>query len=534
MADDGTNDATPAPAPTPGDGAPAPAEPAATAEGSWGRTSRVHERLKALGRAPRDASEFSDTLEGHPPLRDDGPLPEIVPRTPAAPAPPLPPVHPVRASWALLFAVALACWATGALDVRGGLTEPRLLEVGGLVAQQWSEPWRLVVGTFVHQFVLMAVLTGFMFLIFGGELERRVGGGTVLFLVVVLGAGLNAARVAAEPARSLFALAGGWPVGLALGGAALALSVLAPAPGARRPWSLILSLGLEVTILVAIAQQLGTVAAGFQAVLFLSLGVGLVVGLALALLRGAAQGSGCLLGGVALATLVAAQAERERERRVSPGRAPWEAPAPSVLTAELRRTTFDDLKLALDLPDWSQLPPRCDVKCPSCKREVEVPASIGKSDRTHECPECGQDGVKPTPRFYVDTLDPALGGGRWFRLIVTPRGPFDAADTLALRRGEDLGRGDWASFKDVTPVVSRPLSDDPTWLATSGWQSAWLLVVRGRFGERASVSRQYFLVGKSRTAQLITFEVDDGVTPADQTAGAALFDAVAKSARELP
>lgn len=511
-----------------------PLDPVAATAGGVGRTGRVNERLRALGRVPRDGSNDSDTLEGHPPLAsDDSPLPEIARRPPPGPPLVLPPVHPARVSWLLLLAVLVACWATG-LTFRTGLSEPRLADVGGLLAQQWSEPWRLVLGTFVHQVGLVAVFTAVMFLFFGLELERRVGSGVVLFLVVVGGVALNAARVASEPPRSLFVLAGGWPAGLALGGAVLALSVLAPSPGVRRPWAVFLTLGLEVTLIVAVAQQAGALTSGLQGVLFLSVGVGLVAGLLLALTRSGAGGGGCLLGGIAVATLVAAQGERERERRTQPGPAPWEAPVATVLPVELSTTSLQDLKLSIELPDWTEVPTRVDVKCPACKREVQVTASIGKAEGTVECPECGKDGVKPTPRFYIDSMDPALHGQRWFRLIVTPRGPFDAADTLALRRGEELGNGDWASFKDVTPVASRPLSDDPTWAQESGWQSAWVLVVSGRFGDRPTVSRQYFLIGKHRTVQLITFEVDDGVTPPDQTPAAALFDAVARSARELP
>lgn len=496
------------------------------------RESRVSKQLRELGRLHRDIADDSDTLEGHPPLRDDDPLPEIVARERAGHGPALPPIHPRRMTWLLLLALVAACWATGlfAFDA-SPMGERRFAELGGLVHRSFDEPWRLVLGTFVHQSFYVAVLTGFMVFLFGGELERRAGAGVVLFVVVVAGVGLNAARVASEPPMGLLILAGGWPAGLALGGAALALSVLTPAPGARGPFQLLLSLVLELVFLLAIAHQTRVLTPGLQAVLFLSVGVGLVVGLALAIGRGVSSGVGFVLGGVALATVVAAQAEHHRSRASMPA-PPWEPPPVTVAVEDLQTETFEDLKVRLDLPDgWREAEAMCEVKCPGCLQEVKVPAAKGPSEATVQCPACEAAQVRPRPRQYIDFSEPSLfGGQRTLRLWSGGRGPFDAADTLATRIGAQLDSGG-GFLTNVETLVDRPLGDgDPAWLKAAGWRSAWVLVMRGQASQRSHVCRMYFLVGERRTVQIITIEPDAG----DGLANGALFDAIARSVRELP
>lgn len=498
------------------------------------RESRVSKQLRELGRLHREIADDSDTLEGHPPLRDDDPLPEIVPRQPAGSGPTLPPIFPRRITWLLMLALAIACGVTGLFDLDGAaMSERRFAELGGLVVRSFDEPWRLVLGTFVHQSIYLAVLTGFMVFLFGSELERRVGSGVVLFLVIVAGVGLNAARVAAEPSKGLLVLAGGWPAGLALGGAALGLAVLAPAPGARRPFHLVLSLLIDVGFLLTVAHQMHVLTPGLQAVVFLSLGLGLVVGLALAVGRGVSPGIGVVLGGVALATLLAAQAERQRARASMPA-PPWDPVATTVEVGDLEASTFDDLKVRINLPaGWRETEATCEVKCPACAEEVKVPASKGPSEATVECPRCEAGQVKPRARHYVDFTDPALfGGQRTLRLWSGARGPFDAADTLATRIGAQLESGS-GFLSNVETLVDRPLGEgDAGWLKAAGWRSAWVLVMRGQAGSRRHVCRMYFLVGERRTVQIITIEPDDGDRSDD--ANAALFDAIARSVRELP
>ncbi len=494
------------------------------------RESRVSQQLRALGRLHRDIADDSDTLEGHPPLRDDEPLPEIAPRVKATPAPPLPPVHPRRLTWLLLLALALVCWQTGAFDV-DGLQGSALSRAGGLVARTWSDPWRLVVGTFVHQHAIMAVVTGFMVFIFGGELERRVGWGVVLFMVVVFGAGLNAARVLTESASSLWLLAGGWPAGLALGGAAFALAVLAPSPGIRRPWGLAASIMIDAAILLTVAHQAKLITPSLQAILFLSLGAGLVTGLVLSVLRGVGQGTSWLLGGVAVAALVAAEVERGGRSRRLPA-PPWEPGAPSVEATDLRSVGLDDLHVQLQVPaGWTESSEAtCTVKCPACKQEVEVAASRGPTEATVACPSCGEGRVRPKARMYANFSDSGLFGQRMLRLWSTPKGPYDAADTLATRLGAEMVRG--AGFlTDVVHVSDGPFGD-AEWQRASGWRSSWSLVLRGRADRRQLVCRMYFLVGERRTVQMITIEPDEGASP-DAAAAGALFDAVARSAREV-
>lgn len=493
------------------------------------RESRVSQRLRALHRARRDVSDESDTLEGHPPIRDDDPLPEVVPRQPAGP--PLPPVHPRRLTWLLILGLALACWASGVTH-QTELSPARTIEVGGLVARGWGEPWRLVVGTFVHASISFAALGAFMVFVFGGELERRVGAGALLFLLVVVGVGLNAARVLVEDARSLWLLAGVWPAGLSLGGAALALTVLAPTPGVRGSLSLIGSLAIHLAIILTVASSQGMLTAGLQAVLFLAVGSGLVAGLLLSLTRGAGQGTGCLLGGVAVATLVAAEAERARGRpATSPP--PWEPQVARVAVGELTPVTVEDLKVRLELPrGWSEGgPATCEVRCAGCEQEVRVQATRGRPTGDVPCPSCGQ-AVRPRARSYVDYREAGLfWGGRTLRLYSAQRGPFDAADTLAERIGAQMVQGEgW--LKDVVPVADGPLGEGVEgWLAASGWRSAWTLVLRGRSGRDPLLCRMYFLVGERRTVQLVSVEHDDG--GADGGQAGALLDAVARSVREL-
>lgn len=498
------------------------------------RESRVSQQLRALGRIHRDIADDSDTLEGHPPLRDDDPLPEIAVRGTSSGGPPLPPVHPRRLTWLLLLAIAFVCWQTGALEPGAGgmvLSEERLARAGALLPRSWSEPWRLITGTFVHQSVIMAVVTGFMVFIFGGELERRVGSGVVLFLVVVGGAALNAARVLTESAPSLALLAGGWPAGLTLGGAALALAVLAPAPGIRRPWSLAISILIDAVIVLSIAHQARQIGSSLQAVVFLSLGAGLVAGLLLSLARGAGQGTGCLLGGVAMAVLVAAELERSGRGSALPS-PPWEPGGSSVAAADLRAVTIDDLKVRLDVPaGWAEGPEAtCRVTCAACKQEVEVAASRGPTEATVACPSCREGRVRPRPRLYTNFRDSGLFGPRMIRIWSTPKGPYDAADTLATRLGIEMVRG--AGFlTDVVPVGDGPFGDDE-WRLAAGWRSSWALVLEGRSDQRPLVCRMYVLVGERRTVQMITIEPHEGSSPATSAAGA-LFDAVARSVREL-
>ena len=495
------------------------------------RESRVSQQLRALGRLHRDIADDSDTLEGHPPLRDDDPLPALARREPRA-GPPLAPVHPRRVVWLLLLALAVVGWLSGA--TWDGLSEAKLTRAGALVAGSWDEPWRLVVATFVHQHVFMAVLTGFMVFVFGGELERRVGAGVVLFVVVVLGAGLNAARVLTEAPPSLGLLAGGWPAGLALGGAAFSLAVLAPAPGIRRPWGLAASIVIDVVILLTVAHQGRLIGPALQALLFLSLGAGLLTGLVLSLARGAGQGTGLLLGGVALAALVAAEVERAGDDRRLPA-PPWEPRTSPVARTELRTVTLEDLAVRLDLPaGWDEgALATCEVKCPACAQEVKVTASRGASDETVACPSCGEGRVRPRPRVYADFSDSGLFGPRaTLRLWSVPKGPFDAADTMATRIGAQMVQGG-GFLTDVVPVADRPLGEDQEgWLPDAGWRSAWALALRGRSGGRALICRMYFLVGERRTVQVITTEADEGAPPQATPAGA-LFDAIARSAREL-
>ncbi|MCO5167921.1 MAG: rhomboid family intramembrane serine protease [Planctomycetes bacterium] len=494
------------------------------------RESRVSQRLRALGGARRDRSDESDTLVGLPPLKDDEPLPEVAPRQPAGPR--LPPVHPRRLTWLLLVGLALACWASG-IGFDAQLSPGRAVEVGGLVARGWSEPWRLVVATFVHAALPVAAVGAYAVFLFGGELERRVGAGAVLFLLVVVGAGLNAARVLVEDARSLWLLAGVWPAGLALGGAALALAVLAPAPGARRPPGLLASMAIQAAFVAVMAHSSQMLTVGLQAVMFLALGAGLVAGLLLSLAGGAGQGSGCLLGGVAVAALVAAEAERARGPR-SPGPPPW-APPPTAGPdlGDLREVVVDDLRVRLELPTgWREgNPATSEVKCAACEQEVRVPAAHGKAGDEVPCPSCGQGRVRPRPRAWVDWVEGGFfGGWRTVRLYSAARGPFDAADTLAERIGAQMVTGEgW--LKDVVPLADRPLSEGAeggaAWLQAAGWRSAWALVLRGRSGRDALVCRMYFLVGERRTVQLVTIEPDDGAGQG------ALFDAIARSVREL-
>lgn len=498
------------------------------------RESRVSQQLRALGRLHRDIADDSDTLEGHPPLRDDDPLPEIVPRAKATAGPPLPPVHPRRVTWLLLLALALVCWQTGALDQGAGgvvQSEERLARAGALLARSWTDPWRLVIGTFVHQSVIMAVVTGFMVFIFGGELERRVGAGVVLFVVVVLGAALNAARVLTESAPSLGLLAGGWPAGLALGGAAFALAVLAPSPGIRRPWGLAISIVIDTAILLTVAHAANLITPSLQAILFLSLGAGLVTGLVLSLARGAGQGTGWLLGGVAFAALIAAEVERSGRGRSLPA-PPWEPGGQDVVAADLRAVSLDDLHVQLQVPaGWTEgSEATCQVKCPACREEVDITASRGPTDATVPCPSCGEGQVRPKPRLYANFSDSGLFGPRMVRVWSTPKGPYDAADTLATRLGAEMVRG--AGFlSDVVHVSDGPFGD-AEWQRAAGWRSSWSLVLRGRADRRPLICRMYFLVGERRTVQMITIEPDEGSAP-DQTAAGALFDAVARSAREL-
>jgi len=313
-----------------------------------------------------------------------------------------PPLAPRRATLVLALALVAVYVGLGG-SLAGGLTADALQRAGGLhgavLDQLPAEAWRLVRATFVHADLFVLIVTLFLVGSAGGEAERRGGSGLVLACVAALAPVLNAVRVALEPGVTLTALAGGWPAGVALGGAATALALR------RREGPQVTAIVvLEVAILLFLAFTQGA-AAEVGAVLAAAGVAGLALGAVWPLSAGR-EGAGCCAALAAALLLGGAEVARERAAAPPP---PWvEAAAPAAF--ELRR--FAAVGVALETPGhWE---------------------------------ERGLEGDAGARRTRVQLVE---GGGflrtgfqRQVLVVLAPKGPFDAADTLATRVAADLAR----------------------------------------------------------------------------------------------
>ena len=418
---------------------------------------------------------------------------------PAEPEPPAPGRTPWL-SWLLVVLVALP-FVAHALRA-GSLTAPVPLSsldgLGALRARDaWGEPWRLVQALTVHRNVTVLLVTCLLTLMAGLEVERRRGAGTVLGLFVGLGALVNGARCVVETPGSLQELSGGWPAALALGGVALALALLTPRGAGRGAARMGFALLLDVLLLALIADRGKLLDPGLQAAMLLATGLGLVVGLLLSFVKPPAPGApnpvGIGLGGAGLLLVVTAQLfaasgsqQPSRTLPLPPGTdllTPVEPDLPVLVTRSL-----DELSAALDLPeDWEQLP-----------SEAKGLASFRGATRSFG------------PRVSL-------------RLQSTPKGPYDAPDTIARHMLATLGQPG-GFLPGAEPVM------DGVFDGTCG--RGFVIAVQGtsEAGQRYQY-RIYLFVGARRTLRMDVYVDDDG-DPAETARTAALLDKIARSVRE--
>lgn len=366
-----------------------------------------------------------------------------------APVSPVPPALGSR--WVTLLAVlamAAAYFALGG-TFAAGLTAEALEAAGGLhgkvLEQLPTDGWRLVLASFLHADLFVLIVTLLLVWAAGGEAERRGGSGLIWTGLVVLGPLLNAVRVTVEPGVTLGIFAGGWPVGVALGGAAAVLAGRR-GDGAARIGGVLL---LETAILLFLAFAQNALAPVATVV-----GAAAVAGAALGSiwpLGEAREGVGCCA--FVLALLVLGSAELARETLVGPALPPpWTAPDPAEdeATFELRR--YPAVGIALEVPDhWSEPDAPESRTCPECDAPVPPPEAPGAATT---CPACGAAVLAPKrTRVQLSEGSGFLRQGmeRQVLVIVAPKGPFDAPDTLATRFAMDLGQP--GSFVQDAQVV---------------------------------------------------------------------------------
>ena len=178
---------------------------------------------------PPDPGDLAGVHPSPSPDPPDGSVPVgvLLPPQPGQPQPKPFSELPRRVIWVLLIVLGWVYFAHGG-GLEASVGTGQLETAGALRAslfdtfeQDW---WRLVHASFVHKTVMLLMISAFLVWGVGGEVERRAGGGFVLLVFVGVGVVLNALRVGFEPAESLRSLAGGWPSGLALGGAGLVLA----------------------------------------------------------------------------------------------------------------------------------------------------------------------------------------------------------------------------------------------------------------------------------------------------------------------
>lgn len=422
---------------------------------------------------------------------------------PAEPEPEAP-ARLVWLSWLLVLLVALP-FATHALRAGSVTTPVPLSSLDGLGAlrarEAWGEPWRLVQALTVHRNVAVLLVTCLLTLMASLEVERRRGAGTVLGLFVGLGALVNAARCVVETPGSLQELSGGWPAAVALGGAALALALLTPRGAGRGAARMGFALLLDVLLLALIAEQGKLLDSGLQATMLLAAGVGLVAGLLLSFVKlpppGAPSPVGLGLGSAGLLLVLMAQLFHAAHDSQQPSSA---LPLPPGSGTELLPTTpepdlpvlatrsLDELSASIDLPEeWEQLP-----------SEAKGMASFRGTTRS-------------------------FGARVSLRLQSTPKGPYDAPDTIARHVLATLGQPG-GFLPGAEPVM------DGVFEGACG--RGFVIAVQGtsEAGQRYQY-RIYLFVGARRTLRLDVY-VDDEGDPAETARSAALLDKIARSVRE--
>lgn len=474
-----------------------------------------------------------------PPLADDVlPLPGE-PRGPLPPAPsggyqtdpqakpPPRPELPRVLIWLLLFLIVGVYVGVGgswdsaplsALDARG-LLHPQVLD------DLPRDGWRLIHATFVHRLFYVLLISVFLVWFLGGEVEQRAGGGLVLLVCVVLGGGLNAVRVALEPAASLKTFSGAWPAGLALAGVALSL-VVRRGESKLRVLSLLVFelalLGFLAYIANLLSWQLVTVAG-------VSLGAGCVVGALWPQGPGRAP-TGCLVGVVAIGVLGLAEAARHLEQGQRRSRPPWETPPAVRLDVELKPVDLQPLKVRVDLPvGWKEHPQPRTGTCPQCREKVSFPprkhAELAQVEQpeTKQCPKCEAE-VWPSRFNQVLFAESTLfSQPRRVQVMSWPRGPFDAPDTLLGDR--QLGQ----------PTLQQSVPEEEGFFGeeTGPMGRGYRVTSRGQLRGKPFLMHLYMYVGKRRAVFLRCLAPDPG-SPQDRELNGAVFDAIARSIRPLP
>ncbi|MGE0709238.1 MAG: rhomboid family intramembrane serine protease [Planctomycetota bacterium] len=408
--------------------------------------------------------------------------------------------------WLVLVAVAAAFYLTrGWIEpgpaLRGALLRPDLPR---------AEAYRLVTATFLHTSFFPLLFAVFLLLRLGGEVEDRAGQGGFLGLLVLGGAALNLVRVLLEPYPSLEHLAGAWPVGLAMGGAALTLGVRQKDGG-----GVLRALGFEVVLLLFLAWLSNLLDARLVGVFAASFGLGAAYG-AVYPLGPARRSVGPLLGAIALLALVGAW----RGSRTAPPGDPTLLPLP-----ELSERQVKALRVAISLPaSWSEHPQPKTVECGDCDEKVEFPAGLADDPipAPKRCPKCSEEVLHGARQVavYVDSTAYLKLTAQPPNLLVysAPRGPYDAPDTLAARLLEQLRENQL--FAKVPIEEERFVQNHQL---GEGYRFT-LATAQGK--PRA---RLYVFVGRRRTLLLRFMHDDPG--PGRRGYQDAIFDAIAASAR---
>jgi len=458
------------------------------------------------------------------------------PREPSAAAPEAarPPDRPRLMALALVLAFLLFFGLAGGFgggdwwraDPGGVVEQGALLKTS--LADAPREAWRLVRGTFVHASAPALVVGAFMAWFLGGEVERRAGGGVLLGLVVFGGALLNACRLAVEDAGTLATLAGAWPAGALLGGAALAVTYR----DGRGALAVGLHLAIELGLLFVFAASAAALEVGVVTVAVAGLGLGLVLGLALpSRPRPDPAGGGLCLGLAAVLALVGAQVGKATLPPPRPP-PPWEAPPPPREQEAFRAVELADLGVGLELPARLEetTSPRTQT-CRACDEDVEVPGGPAPAEPI-PCPSCGED-LQVRARTWARFVESGSGlfGGpprRIVTLVAYDKQPFDAPDTVGLKL---MGELDGPDSSLAEPVLLAEAPFRPDGAALPGYR----VVLRTRFADSPGADYRYWVytfVGEVKTIQL------HGLAPAGAGGDprrdpGASFDAVAASVREL-
>lgn len=421
----------------------------------------------------------------------------------------------------LLLYLGLSDWGRGDQSL---VPTRRVLDAGGLVpgahAAPHREGWRLIRATFVHAQPPVLLIGMFLVVFAGGAVERAAGRGALMCLFVVGGAGANAVRAAVETGTSLHTLAGAWPAGALLGGAAIGLALRAGRPAL----SLLMALAVDVALLLLVASAQQLALGPLELVLGVSSGVGVLLGLLLRPQRpGEPPLQGCLLALVALLTLGLGEAGLMTAPRTRGTPAPWTPPpAPPELVEGLSARPLQTLGVEVALPrGWNAWDEgRKRAECPECGAELGASAGEGK----RPCPQCKRE-VRPRPPSHVLFVEPAPGAPRRVQVWTRPRGAFDAPDTLAGNVLAGLGRADG-------PLRDPRLREDRPFQGQLGL--GHLLALEASLdGQRDMLYRMYLFVGPKRTVRV------DALAPRrrdlqEEAADVALFDEIARGLKELP